>query len=341
MPEAVTKGVHDAAVLHRVALGRYSNSQVRRIVALLNRVDADVVGQLASANITRRADLEALLDQIRGMQQAGWNRIGGEMTVAMTDLGGVEAQFQSALVRHAAEGMAISVELGAGPLTAAQVYAAAAARPFQGKILREWLNDAEAASARRVREAIRQGYAESETIDQMVRRIRGTRAAGYSDGVLEISRRGAETMVRTAITHISAVAAEETYRTVNDGRESALIIGVEWVSTLDNRTSLICASRDGEVFPIGKGPRPPAHPNCRSTTIPRLRGMPAFGRTTYGDWIKTIPLSMQVEILGASRAKLLREGKLPVDRFVDDKGHVLTLEQLRARDAGAFAKAGL
>ena len=40
------------------------------------------------------------------------------------------------------------------------------------------------------------------------------------------------------------------------------------MATLDSRTSLRCASLDGQVFPIGTGPRPPQHPNCRSTITP-------------------------------------------------------------------------
>ena len=42
---------------------------------------------------------------------------------------------------------------------------------------------------------------------------------------------------------------------------------VMWLSTLDARTSDFCMVADGKVFPIDEGPRPPAHPNCRSTII--------------------------------------------------------------------------
>jgi SPP1 gp7 family putative phage head morphogenesis protein len=41
-----------------------------------------------------------------------------------------------------------------------------------------------------------------------------------------------------------------------------------YVATLDSRTSSICAALDGREFEYGKGPMPPQHFNCRSTTVP-------------------------------------------------------------------------
>ncbi len=39
-----------------------------------------------------------------------------------------------------------------------------------------------------------------------------------------------------------------------------------WSSIIDSRTSETCLELDGRIFLVGRGPRPPAHPNCRSTT---------------------------------------------------------------------------
>ena len=41
-----------------------------------------------------------------------------------------------------------------------------------------------------------------------------------------------------------------------------------WVSVMDHRTSAICKERNGRIFVAGKGPLPPAHMRCRSTTVP-------------------------------------------------------------------------
>ncbi|MGJ3101180.1 phage minor head protein, partial [Salmonella enterica subsp. enterica serovar Paratyphi A] len=59
------------------------------------------------------------------------------------------------------------------------------------------------------------------------------------------------------MSHVSNEARNETYRQNDD-----IIEKYEWVSTLDSRTSTICRARDGMTWEIGKGPMPPAHPNC-------------------------------------------------------------------------------
>src|SRR3546814_10812384 len=74
-----------------------------------------------------------------------------------------------------------------------------------------------------------------------------------------------------------------------------------WVSTLDGRTTSQCRSLDGKVFTIGKGPRPPIHMNCRSTTVAIIPGLENLsdiltrasqdgqvkGSLTYYEWLKT------------------------------------------------------
>lgn len=42
--------------------------------------------------------------------------------------------------------------------------------------------------------------------------------------------------------------------------------------------SEICRARDGKIYPIDSGPRPPAHPNCRSTTAPVLKSWESLAR---------------------------------------------------------------
>ncbi|WVM87989.1 hypothetical protein UMZ34_16725 [Halopseudomonas pachastrellae] len=62
---------------------------------------------------------------------------------------------------------------------------------------------------------------------------------------------------------------------------------------------------------------------------------------SYGDWLKTQSAERQDEVLGPTRGKLFREGGLTLDRFYNDRGLYLDLDQLRERDARAFEKAGI
>jgi hypothetical protein len=63
--------------------------------------------------------------------------------------------------------------------------------------------------------------------------------------------------------------------------------------------------------------------------------------TTYGEWLKRQPADVVDDVMGKTKSKLFREGNLPIDRFVDDKGKVLSLDELRVREAAAFERAGI
>ncbi len=122
---------------------------------------------------------------------------------------------------------------------------------------------------------MKQGYALGEDVDALIRRVRGTKAGGFTDGIMQASRREAEALVRSSVQTISNAAAMEGFKKLSD-----TIKGIEWLSTLDTRTTVICKALDGKVWtvpdlkPVGHDkvfPGVTAHWNCRSRQIPVLR----------------------------------------------------------------------
>lgn len=63
--------------------------------------------------------------------------------------------------------------------------------------------------------------------------------------------------------------------------------------------------------------------------------------TTYQSWLARQSKEFQEDVLGVTKAKLFRDGKLPLDRFVDRNGNELTLAELAVREKSAFKAAGL
>lgn len=63
--------------------------------------------------------------------------------------------------------------------------------------------------------------------------------------------------------------------------------------------------------------------------------------TTYGDFLRRQSKAFQEEVLGKTKAKLFRDGKLTLDKYVDRDGSELTLSELAQRETGAFTRAGL
>lgn len=343
----------DAAVRHQIGLQRFSAGVVRRVLALLNRAEPDLVAQLTAALERLSPEsftverLERLLESFRDMHADLQRQLRAAIRGEIRALAGYEAGFQARLLESTAMVPTIA------SVTPEQVYSAALARPFQGVLLREALAGLETATARRVRDAIRIGFVEGQTVSQIVQRIRGTRAANYADGLLDWSRRDVRSVVQTAVAHTANVARQETYR-ANDVERWM------FVATLDNRTTITCASLSGKTFSIGRGPMPPRHWNCRSTSIPLLPGQTELDGTrasvdyrgdrpvgrqvdanmSFSTWLRGQGTEVQNEVLGVERARLFRAHRIEVDRFTDSTGRVYTLDELRRRDAALFGDEG-
>lgn len=343
------EGIRDASIRHAIYLERLKAGTVRKYLALLGLVEADLLAQImkgdpTTANGYSAKRLDALLLAIRGIIAAGNQQLRKELAEDLDKLAVYEAIHMRRTVTEA-----VMIELDVVTAAPAQLHAAVHARPFHGRLLKEWVSDLGVAQFGRVRDAIRIGVVEGETIDQITRRLRGTRAMGFKDGVLQINRRSAEAMVRTAVNHTVTEARQATF-----AENADVVKGVQWVSTLDGRTSPMCRARDGQVYPIDKGPRPPGHPSCRSTIVPVLKSWEELGinakemepgtrasmdgqvpaTETYDSWLRKQPRAFQDEVLGKARAKLFREGGLTLDKFVDDYGKQYSLAELARQEAG-------
>lgn len=352
-------------IRHAVALQKYSNGQVRRLMAVLNRADTDIFAELQAvldrmpAGTATSEYLESMLSSVRRLNTIAYEQVGAELTDGMKALAESERDFQYRLYRNH---LPVSVDLAA--ITAEQAWAAAYSRPFQGKMLREAIGELGEARARRVRDAVRMGFVEGRTTSQIVRDIRGTKAKGYVEGFVEVDRRHLETMVRTALSHTASGVRDKFFEENSDVIESQM-----WISTLDGRTSEPCIARSGKRYTIGERPKPIGHQvpwctangcgpgrihwNCRSTAIALLPGQtklygqrasasgPVDANLTYGAWLKDQPAGVQDEVLGATRAALFRKGGLEIDRFMNDRGQWYSIEDLRRANEKAFERAGV
>lgn len=277
----------DLALRHQIDLRRFTVGEVKKILRLLEAIDADVakrlrrdlVGLADGTPLSFTPDQEKrfriLMQDISAVREAAWKQVSEQMSQTTLDLVDTEVAAELAILEDS-----IPIAVQPAGVDAATVRAAAVARPFQGRLLKDWFSSLERVEQERLEQAIRLGLTQGENLDTIVRRVIGTKAKNYSDGILTISRRNAEAVVRTAVNHVSQVAREEVWSANAD-----IIIGLRWTSTLDGRTSSICRARDGKVAPLGTkelpssmekltplGARPPAHINCRSTMVPVLGG---------------------------------------------------------------------
>lgn len=361
---ALNDDILDASIAHQIDLQHYSNGVVNRMLALLKSTDDDLFRELEKAinrlpreSFTVRR-LDKLLQSVRDLNSEVYATVSGELQTELNELAEYELTYQKQLFDNT-----LPIQVRMASVSVEQVYAASLARPFQGKLLREWMTGLETDTAVRIRDAIRIGYVENQTIGQMVQRIRGTRALKYKDGLLDISRRNAEMIVRTAVSHTAQYARAQFFE-ANDSVIKALV----WSATLDGRTTPICRARDGKQYtlethkPIGHslaylGGAGNAHFGCRSTMVAVTKSwkelgldideLPASTRasmdgqlpadTTYEQWLKKKPAAYQNEILGVAKGKAFRKG-LSLSRFENNRGKQYTIAQLKERDSKYFGE---
>jgi SPP1 gp7 family putative phage head morphogenesis protein len=274
MSSTANELLYDATIRHQIKLLRYSNGQADAVSKLLKAADAELVAKLQT-DLTEASEarLKALLADIRKQRQALAESIGEEIKKDAAELAENEANWE---VEAIAASVPVELKLN---VVAVSTLKALSGRPINGVPLEGWLGSMAAGDINRIEQQLRLGVSQGETLDQLVRRIRGTKAANYEDGITSITRRNAQMIARTAANHISNAARQEVWNANAD-----IISGVRWVATLDGRTSDVCRGRDGQVYEINLGPRPPAHPGCRSTITPVLDGERIVGdRPTVRD----------------------------------------------------------
>ena len=153
--------------------------------------------------------------------------------------------------------------VGSGRISAVVKYAAVE----DGMTLEESIQAAAEEDARRISAICRDGLRRDRSIDEIGRSLRGTKAANYEDGVLNVSRAEAEQLARTGCCAIADEAKMQFYLANTD-----VIRGVRHVATLSGNTCLVCGSYDGMVWKIPEEvhliPKLGIHPNCRCVHLP-------------------------------------------------------------------------
>jgi SPP1 gp7 family putative phage head morphogenesis protein len=235
-----------------------------------------------------------------------------------------------------------------------------------GEVLEKAFRGVAVDQAERFSQVVRNGLLTGETTPSIAKRLIGNLQFGEeAKTVRQLVAAGGQAtavadnqvmaLVRTSINQVANSASQQVYEANQDITKK-----YRYVATLDSRTSSICAALDGQEFPYGKGPMPPQHFNCRSTTVPIIdpdilppstiaKRASADGpvpiNTSYGQWLAEKQKGETNADLRARQEKTLGPGKVPyfnrlvekygardaMAKLVRDDGSELTLDQLRKR----------
>jgi SPP1 gp7 family putative phage head morphogenesis protein len=343
-----------------VLIQRLSSSEVAKFKPFLRDMDRALRDALADASVTdfERYRLEKLLSVVDTLMAGILNRFSKQLLLDLETYAAHEARFSAGALDAATTFDAIIPSV-------TQIRAAILSTPLgvkgsgRGALLKSFIENWTQTEVRAVNGAIRRGAFEGKTNQAIVSELRGSRARNYQDGLLNVTARHAEAVVRTAVAHVATVAREETYQSNKD-----IIKGELWLATLDKRTCPSCRSLDGREFPVGEGPRTTLHISCRCVRTPILNdefaylqagetraskgaegGKQVAGDLSYYEWLREQPASFQDQAIGPTRGLLLRNGGLSAERFaklqVDKTFAPLTLQEIRRLEPIAFKRAGI
>ena len=260
------------------------------------------------------------------------------------------------------------VNFGSGKFSLTATQGAAIRLPNGTTVSKAFRGLAES-SAERLDLAVRSGVFAGESLDQITRRLVGR--LDFADlgplSVKQLALAGGEltklannqisTIVRTSVNQVTNQASQAVY-----AANKKVAPKYEYVATLDSRTSPICRRLDGQIFEYNKGPTPPQHFNCRSTTVPvvdfdglqkkypslekppatKLDTRPSItGRvpqgTTYGNWLLNQDRKLQVKTLGSEGkvrifkrlAKKEGSGQAALRKMIRNDGTEVSLAKLK------------
>lgn len=353
----------DRFIQHDLNLQRLQAGQRRLLLKELKALEAQIVKTLQSytGQTFTKARQQALLRQVRATIQTGYRGILKTHQTEVLAMAEFEAEHIGALVNRTAKVTVFSVGVPESVVNSLLKDDAVLGAPLRAI----WAQEAGALNQAFI-SAMRQGILAGETTDQLVRRVQGTKALQYKDGIMNPRTRAVEMRVRTSAQSILNDARMEVFKNNGD-----VLNGVQAQVTLDDRTSAICMARSGFAWDLEGNPLegtdtdedfpgpPPWHPNCRTTLTPivkslgelvedkavdkkvdrALRHLPERTQAsmdgqvprslTYEEWLNTKSDAAQQEILGPGKYTLWKAGKISLRDLIDQRGNPLTLQQLR------------
>lgn len=202
-------------------------------------------------------DFARVLNDIR---QPAWDDVSAEISSQLKELAISEAAVGATVIESS-----LPVVIGMNLPPAAKLVGIVNSQPFEGRTLKGWMERTAQADVQKMLTATKIGIVQGQTPTQVARSIIGTQAARYTDGIARKSFKDVESVILTLTNGVQNEAKQALYE------ENADIIERElYVATLDVRTTIECASFDGQTFPRGKGPIPPLHFRCRSLRVPYI-----------------------------------------------------------------------
>lgn len=345
MPKTLDSYLADRALTRQLYLLRFSAGEKKKVLAVLVNMQKELrLKLLGDLTDFSKARVNALLKQCNEIIAQGYNSIQGELDF-------------TALADHVAE---TTIQPFAGIGLEANLPTVAAMKSLvNGSIFgapsSAWWSRQSDDLQFKFGNAVRQGVAQGESMQDIIRRVFGSKRLG-TQGIgfpAETLRRNASALVHSSVMQIAADARMAVFQANAD-----ILKGVRFLATLDSHTSLRCIALSGAEWDLSGNPikgnfpfaSPPLHFNCRSVLTAITKSYAELGRpdipeppkgtrasdegqipsdTTFASFLGRKTVAEQNEMLGVGRADLWRKGTITLSDLLNFNGNPLTLRQLR------------
>jgi len=308
----------------------------RRVLRDLRRLESEIaikIAEIAPENASRfkATRLRDLLREVRSLIDADFRKIEEELREQLIQLASLEASRQTQILSDA-----FAVAISATAISTAKLNTIYRDALIEGAPSAEWWKRQSEQLKRSFEDQMRQGIILGDTNDQLVRRVRGTQVFGFTNGIMNTSRRNVEALV---VTSVQSVANRARFEAMEFFAASGRVYIQN--SILDSKTSTICINRARKKWdsvtkePIGHSfpfAIPPLHWRCRSgiylldaSELPRSFDQPIT------DFLERKGTTFQDEVLGKGKAELWRDGKIKLTQLLDQQGNPLTLQELKRK----------
>lgn len=352
---------------HTIDLHRVEAGLRRKIQQMLDQLARDLAAEIMASGIDtpRAAWQEARLKDLMKAAERDISAVYGKIDAATSEKLAELAQITADGAIQAVND-ALGVELLQPVRWSPEYLVRLADRTLiEGAPSAEWWGRQAAGFRDDFLDQMRQGLLRGESITDLRDRIVPKRDLRLRENAGEASairkaRRGAEALVRTSAISVANQAHMDAYQANAD-----ILAGVTWLATLDMRSCPRCAALDGKEWTMTEAhPSPALHWNCRCMLLPRTKtweelakdahgnskvaraldqmppgtrasmGGQVDGNLTYEGWFDSLSQDRQMEILGPGKYELWKKGNLGFTDMLDQRGNVLTLDELRKKVGG-------
>jgi len=292
----LTDKIVDILTKHDIDLHRVEASVSKEIIGMINGLSAQLRKRILKFDPTSVKNpifinkrLKQLVSVAGGDIDQVYATLEKTLAAELKDIALLEGRTTTDTINRA-----MQVELASKHVNASKLKALASRSMIEGAVVKSWWKNQSTWLKDAFKRNMQEGIIGGEDIGTLVRRIRGTRESGFTDGLMRTPTHAARRLARSAVITVANDARVMTFEENAD-----VIKGMQWLSTFDSRTSDQCIALDGQSWFLDgrkmkgttadwRGP-PPAHWNAYSegTLITTEKGQVPIENIKIGDSVLT------------------------------------------------------